>query len=82
MEEIEKKSFAMYTNLCNTYRDEEEKEETDRKEFCKDFADDLTAALLALYIFYGRAVGDDDGDLIGFTHLLNRLAIQYATSEN
>lgn len=81
MKEIEKKSFAMYTNLCNTYRDDEEKEETGKEEFSRDFADDLTAALLALYTFYGRVI-TDDGDLIGFTHLLNRLAIQYATSEN
>lgn len=74
MKNLEKKSYAMYLNLCNTYRGEEEKEE-----FSKDFTEDMTAALLALYTMYSRVTGDDIEDLIGFTHILNRLAIQYCT---
>lgn len=77
MYDLEKKIFSIYVNLCNTYRNEEEKEETVKEEFCDNFADDLTAALIALYTLYGNVVGDNPDDLIGFTHVLNRLAIQY-----
>ena len=79
MKNLEKKSYAMYVNLCNTYRGEEEKEETEKEEFSKDFAEDLTAALLALFTMYSRVTADDIQDLVGFTHILNRLAIQYCT---
>lgn len=79
MKNLENKSYAMYVNLCNTYRGEEEKEEIGKEEFSKDFAEDMTAALLALFTMYSRVTGDDIQDLVGFTHILNRLAIQYCT---
>lgn len=81
MKNIEKKSYAIYTNICNTYRDEDEKVESDKEEFSNDFTEDITAGFLALYSIYVRVTGNKDGDLIGFTHLLNRLAIQFCTED-
>lgn len=81
MKNIEKKSYAIYTNICNTYRDEDEKVESDKEEFSNDFTEDITAGFLALYSIYVRVTGNKDGDLIEFTHLLNRLAIQFCTED-
>ena len=73
---LKRKTMAMYANLCNVYRDEGEKEETCKEELQGNFAEDLTAALIALFILYRKVIGNED-DVIGFTYLLNRLAIQH-----
>lgn len=77
MEGIERKAAVMYENLCNTYRAGGEKEETCKEVFGNDFVEDMTAALLAQYILYCRVTESSPDDLIGFTHLLNRAAVQY-----
>lgn len=42
----------------------------------EELTEDFTAMLVALSVLYKRITGDDT-DLIGFTHVLNRLAIQH-----
>ena len=53
---LKRKTMAMYANLCNVYRDEGEKEETCKEELQGDFAEDMTAALIALFILYRKVV--------------------------
>lgn len=81
---LERKTVAMYTNILNVYRREGEKEETCKEELRGDFIEDMTAALMALYIFWQEVTGEEDDeedDIVGFTHILNRLAIQYVLEE-
>lgn len=42
-----------------------------------DATEDFTAMLVAMHLIYQTMTGDEDGDLIGFTHMLNRLAVQF-----
>lgn len=77
---LERKTVSMLTNILNVYRDEEEKEDTCKEELRGDFTEDMIAALLALFIFYQKTTGEDD-DVIGFTHVLNRLAMQYVMEQ-
>lgn len=42
-----------------------------------DATEDFTAMLVAMHFIYETMTGDEDEDLIGFTHMLNRLAVQF-----
>lgn len=42
-----------------------------------DATEDFTAILVAMHYLYETMTGDEDEDLVGFTHILNRLAIQF-----
>lgn len=39
--------------------------------------DDFTAMLIAMKVLFEEVTGEEGYDLIGFTHLLNRFAIQH-----
>ena len=41
----------------------------------KSLTEDFTAMLYAMYMLYMEITGDET-DIIGFTHILNRLALQ------
>lgn len=45
-----------------------------------DFNSDVTAMMVAIKVLLEKTA-DWDGDIIDFTHLLNKLAIQYAFPE-
>lgn len=45
-------------------------------DFDADFAEDLTAMLLAMRVVAGR-IAKKDWDILEFTHVLNTLAVQY-----
>ena len=49
--------------------------------FDADFAEDLTAMLLAMRVVAGR-ITQKDWDILEFTHVLNKLAVQYLLKEN
>ncbi len=82
MKKIEEKALQFYAALSDVYRDEEnrELEAFEKMQFSEDVTEDFTAMLLAMKCVFDRVVGDDS-DLIDFTHILNKLAVQYIIEE-
>ncbi len=78
MKKVEEKALHFLTALSDVYRDEEnrELEAFGKMQFSEDVTEDFTAMLLAMKTFFDRLAGNDD-DLIDFTHILNKLAVQY-----
>lgn len=75
---IEEKALHFFAAISDVYKDEENRElETFSKlELPVDDAnDDVTAMLIAFQFVVQRLTGYD-GDLIDFTHILNKLAVQ------
>ena len=72
------KAMRFLTALADVYRDEDnrELEAFSKMELSGDFTEDVTAMLLAMKVFVDR-ITRDDGDIIDFTHMLNKLAVQY-----
>ena len=78
MNKIEEKALRFLTALQDVYRDEEnrELEAFDKMKFSEDVTEDFTAMLLALKVVFDMVCGDET-DLIDFTHILNKMAVQY-----
>lgn len=77
MDKFNEKVVNLGTSLANAYKDEESRDCVDHLEMNpEDATEDFTAMLYAMFFVYRRMTGDDE-DIIGFTHLLNRLAIQH-----
>ncbi len=79
MDNIKQKALHFLTALMDVYRDEENREldAFSPMEFSDDVTEDFTAMLLAMKTVFTRTTGDDDSDLIDFTHILNKLAVQF-----
>ncbi len=80
---IEKTSIFL-ENIRNAYLEENEKEITTTLSFPQpgdDYTEDVTSLLVAMHLFVQYMTNNDDDDLIGFTHLLNRLAIQFCANK-
>lgn len=76
------KVLCFLSALGNVYKDNEDKEDFPRLGFKQEeLTEDFTAMLMALFVLYTRITGEDT-DLIGFTHILNRLALQHVLNEN
>ena len=75
---IEDKAVQFLTALLDVYRDEDnrELEAFSKLKLADDATEDITAALLALKVLTEQLTGYD-GDLIDFTHVLNKLAVQH-----
>lgn len=78
MKKIEEKALRFLTAMSDVYRDEENRELSvfSAMEFSEDVTEDFTSMLLAFKFVFDRICGDDI-DLIDFTHILNKLAVQY-----
>ena len=78
MKNLKEKARQFLVALFDVYRDEEKRElpAFDKLELGESFNEDLTAILLAMTAFV-QEVSNWDGDLIDFTHSLNKLAFQY-----
>lgn len=78
MKNLEEKAHQFLVALLDVYRDEEKRELPvfDKLELGEDLNEDLTAMLVAMAAFV-QEVSNWDGDLIDFTHALNKLAFQY-----
>lgn len=74
---ITDKALHFITALSDVYRKEEnrELEAFEPLELGDDATDDITAMLVAMQFVCQRLTGYD-GDLIDFTHVLNKLAVQ------
>lgn len=79
MAKIEEKVMAFVTALTDVYRDEEnrELEAVGKMKFSEDVTEDFTAMLIAMRMIFMKITGDTDSDIIDFTHILNKLAVQY-----
>lgn len=82
MNDFEKKVLTFYTMIANAYREPDDMEEAVEKlTFCNgyDLSDDIAAMLSAMMVFVDKLIPNitKDMDLIGFTHFLNRIAIQH-----
>lgn len=78
MIKIEQKALQFLTAFMDAYRDEENREldAFSAMEFSDDVTEDFTAMLLAMKVLFERVCGED-ADLIDFTHILNKLAVQH-----
>ena len=74
----EGKAMQFLVALTDVYREEEsrELEAFAPLKLDDDFTEDFTAMLLAMKVMLERLTGYD-GDIIDFTHMLNKLAVQY-----
>ena len=78
-QEFDKRMKKFATALWDLYSDEEEREgtETPKIELREEnLTDDFTAMIMAVHLLYIGITGDDT-DLIGFTHIANRLVFQW-----
>lgn len=75
---VEEKALHFLTALADVYRDEENRELVafSKMEITNDFTEDFTAMLLAMNLVCEQLTGYD-GDLVDFTHMLNKLAVQH-----
>lgn len=78
MENFENKVLYFNTALKDMYRDEEQREsecipKMELKE--ESLTEDFTAMFYAVFILYKEIIGDET-DIIGFTHICNRLVFQ------
>ena len=80
---VEEKAVHFFTALADVYRDEEhrELEGFPQMKITDDFTEDLTAMLIGMNFICERITGCD-GDLIDFTHMLNKLAVQHIMGKN
>lgn len=78
MNKIHEKALCFLAALADVYRDEENRELAafSKMDIGDDFTEDFTALLLAMQLMCERLTGYD-GDLIDFTHMLNKLAVQH-----
>lgn len=76
---IEEKAAYFVVALADAYKEEESRDSytVPKMEFALDITEDFTAMLLALRLVYEKVTGDNESDLIDFTHVLNKLAVQY-----
>lgn len=81
MDSFERKALTFYGMICNAYRSEEEMEpplEQLTLKNGKSLTEDLTAMLVAMKFFCDQVCPKltEQEDLVGFSYILNRLAIQ------
>lgn len=79
MTKIEEKAMAFATALTDVYRDEEnlELEAVRKMNLSEDVTEDFTAMLIAMRMIFMKITRTKDSDIIDFTHILNKLAVQW-----
>ena len=78
IKKTEEKALHFIAALADVYRDEENRELVafPKMKITNEFTEDFTAMLLAMSVMCEQLTGYE-GDLIDFTHMLNKLAIQH-----
>ena len=74
MKKIEQKSICFLKALLKVYRDEENRE-LSAFSVDDDVTEDITALLVAMKVLVER-ISEFEGDILDFTHMLNKLAVQ------
>lgn len=78
--EFDKRIEKFVTALRDLYLDVDEREGTEMPKIElkeENLTDDFTAMIIAVHLLYISITGDDEVDLIGFTHMVNRLVFQW-----
>ncbi len=77
------KAIQLFTALLDAYRDEDRRElgAFEKIKMSNDVTQDFTAMLLAMQVFVEK-ITNWDGDIIDFTHMLNKLAVQYVMEDD
>lgn len=84
MDKHENKILHYLSALQDVYKEPEERESADipKLELSNDeITDDFFAIIQAFFIFYQKVTGDMSMDLLGFSHLINRLVFQFTDLE-
>lgn len=84
MDKHENKVLHFLIALQDVYKEPEERESADisRLKLSNDeITDDFFAIIQAFFIFYQKVTGDMSMDLLGFSHLINRLVFQFTDLE-
>lgn len=79
-QEFNKRVEMFVTTLRDLYLDIDEREGTEMPKIElkeENLTDDFTAMIIAVHLLHASITGDDDTDLIGFTHMVNRLVFQW-----
>lgn len=75
---FEEKVLTFSVQLMGAYRPEEDQQGVGHLQLEeKELTEDFTAMLYGMFGVYMSITGDEKQDIIGFTHMLNRLAIQH-----
>lgn len=77
LSETEKMTLNIYNGLSNLFVDEEDQDPVQKTDIEGIEANDLFTAILLGYKMLFEQLTSSDADLIDFTHILNKLAIQY-----
>ena len=78
--EFNKRVEKFATALRDLYLDVDEREGAEMPKIEleeENLTDDFTAMIMAVHLLYISITGDDEVDLIGFTHMVNRLVFQW-----
>lgn len=79
-QEFNERVEKFVTVLRDLYLDIDEREGTEMPKIElkeENLTDDFTAMIMAVHLLYSSITGDDEVDLIGFTHMVNRLVFQW-----
>lgn len=85
MKPFDRKAYTFFCMLMNAYKDEEDMTPAAPKlRLGDDATEDITAMMMAMMLFCKQVAPEtvEDMDVIGFTHLLNRVAIQYVFEDD
>lgn len=79
MNKLEHKALCFLTAISDVYRDEENRElkAFPKMEMTDDATEDFIAMLLTMKLLFDMICRDYGSDLIDFTHILNKLAVQH-----
>lgn len=80
MKPFNEKVYTFFCMLMNAYKDEEDMTPAAPKlQLGDDATEDITAMMMAIMLFCKQVAPEtvEDMDVIGFTHMLNRVAIQH-----
>ncbi len=85
--EFQKNTLVFYRMLCNAFKDEDHRDmEYDKLELSKetDLNETIVAMVMAILIFCEKLDPETFGeeDLLGFTHILNRLVVQHMLADD
>ncbi len=71
------KILNFLTAIMNAYRSEDNQEPSQQMKFDdENLTEDFTAMVFALNVIFNKVTGQDI-DVIDFTHLMNKLAVQH-----
>lgn len=82
MYDFKEKVLIFISAIGSAYKEYDEREDFPNIELkADDMTEDFTAMLVAFHMLYTDII-DEEEDIIGFTHILNRLALQYVMKKD